>query len=278
MYQELCRTSKETHLKTSQYGQTRKKLEKRWRRQGHFVWCGVFLQCSKIDGDCLEIFQSQFENPRISPVEFSLDTACWSKKQDAGLLTDNAKRIFCHNVTCFGTNKCCSSRSHLQECFKCSSLLACKGTAFNLFSNLSFPHTPCSFPLSVSCRLLSRHSVPTSGEFSLEQVGISWHFSNISSDISALWAHVSTSIDVNKANAKARTLACWQFKTLIVLCASIYCGKILLSAHPFWSDTLDSSTDLAPKMKASQFGRQRTAGALLNDSANLTAKKSLFDM
>ena len=225
MYQELCRTSKETHLKSSQYGQT---VEKRWRRQGHFVWSGVFLQCSKIDGDCLEIFQSQFENPRISPVEFSLDTACWSKKQDAGLLTDNAKRIFCHNVTCFGTNKCCSSRSHLQECFKCSSLLACKGTAFNLFSNLSFPHTPCSFPLSVSCRLLSRHSVPTSGEFSLEQVGISWHFSNISGDISALWAHVSTSLDVNKANglltSNAKRIFCQSSDSRLLTVQNLDCS------------------------------------------------------
>ena len=41
-----------------------------------------------------------------------------------GMLTSNAKRIFCNTVTCFGTNKCCSNRSHLQECFNCSSLLA----------------------------------------------------------------------------------------------------------------------------------------------------------
>ena len=92
-----------------------------------------------------------------------------SKKQDAGMLTGKARRIFCDNVTCFGTNKCCSNRSHLQECFKWSArvlqvlltscLKACKGTAFNLFSNQSFPHTPYSFPLSVP--------------FSLEQVGIS---------------------------------------------------------------------------------------------------------
>ena len=32
------------------------------------------------------------------------------------MLTSNAKRIFCKNVTCFGTNKCCSNRSHLPEC------------------------------------------------------------------------------------------------------------------------------------------------------------------
>ena len=55
-----------------------------------------------------------------------------------GMLTSNAKLIFCDNVTCFGTNKCCSNRSHLQECFKCSSLLACKAprvSHFNLSSN-----------------------------------------------------------------------------------------------------------------------------------------------
>ena len=54
-----------------------------------------------------------------------------------------------------------------------SCLQGSKGTTFNLFSNESFPHTPYSFPLSVSCRLLSRHSVGTRKEFSLEQVGIS---------------------------------------------------------------------------------------------------------
>ena len=40
-----------------------------------------------------------------------------SKKQDAGMLTGKARRIFCDNVTCSGANKCCSNRSHLQECF-----------------------------------------------------------------------------------------------------------------------------------------------------------------
>ena len=67
-----------------------------------------------------------------------------------GMLTSNTKGIFCDNcdnVTCFGTNKSCSNRSHLQECFQYSSLLACKGTVSNLFSNWSFPHTPCNFPL-----------------------------------------------------------------------------------------------------------------------------------
>ena len=60
---------------------------------------------------------SQFGNPRISPFEFLSCTACRSKKQGAGMLTNNAKCIFCDNVTCFRTNKCCSNRSHLPGCF-----------------------------------------------------------------------------------------------------------------------------------------------------------------
>ena len=34
-----------------------------------------------------------------------------------GMLTSHAKRAFCDNDTCFGTNKCCSNRSHLPQCF-----------------------------------------------------------------------------------------------------------------------------------------------------------------
>ena len=60
------------------------------------------------------------------------------------MLTSNAKGIFCDNVTCFGTTKSCSNRTHLQECFKCSSLLARVQLSI-MFPNLSFPHTPCSF-------------------------------------------------------------------------------------------------------------------------------------
>ena len=49
-----------------------------------------------------------------------------------GRLTSNAKVIFCDNVRCFATNKSCSNRCHLQECFKCSSLLACKAARVQL--------------------------------------------------------------------------------------------------------------------------------------------------
>ena len=54
-----------------------------------------------------------------------------------GMLTSNAKRIFCNNVTCFGTNTCCWDRSHLQECFNCYSLLACKAPRVQL--SICFP-------------------------------------------------------------------------------------------------------------------------------------------
>ena len=65
------------------------------------MWCAVFLQCLDIESDSFEIFQSQFENPRISPFEFlsRIAVACWSKKQDSGMPTGNARRIFWDNVT-----------------------------------------------------------------------------------------------------------------------------------------------------------------------------------
>ena len=47
-----------------------------------------------------------------------------------------------------------------------------QGYSFQCVFQLVFPHTPCSFPLPASCRLLSRHSVGTTWEFSLEQFGI----------------------------------------------------------------------------------------------------------
>ena len=80
--------------------------------EGHVVRCVVFLQCSEIESDCFQIFQSQFGNPQISPFNFLSCSACWSKKQDAGMETSHAKRIFSDNGTCFGSN-----RSHLPQCF-----------------------------------------------------------------------------------------------------------------------------------------------------------------
>ena len=120
--------------------------------EGHFVWSVVFLQCSEIESDWFQIYQSQFGNPQISPFKFLSCSPCWSKKQDAGKDTSNAKRIFSDNVTCCGKNKRYSNRSHLPQRFKCSSLLACKTPTVQL--SICFPtshsrihwHTPNPCP------------------------------------------------------------------------------------------------------------------------------------
>ena len=123
--------------------------------EGHFVWSVVFLQCSEIESDCFQIFQSQFGNPQISPFNFLSCSACWSKKQDPGMETSHAKRIFSDNVTCFGKNKSCSNRNHLQECLKCSSLLACKAPRAQISicfpSSLSRIHLAASLLCSPDC-------------------------------------------------------------------------------------------------------------------------------
>ena len=115
-----------------------------------------------------------------------------------GMLTSNAKHIFSDNVTYFGTNKCLD-RSHLQECFNCSSLLACKAPQVQL--SICFPISLSRIHLTASLYLRPADAFKI---FCSNKLGIltgtSWHFSNISSDISALWAHESTSLDVNKAN------------------------------------------------------------------------------
>ena len=72
-------------------------------------------------GGCTKAWQCQrwFQLGEIKPhfEHFLLGTASWSKKQDAGMLAGNAKRIFCDNITCFGTNESCWNRSHLPEFF-----------------------------------------------------------------------------------------------------------------------------------------------------------------
>ena len=62
--------------------------------------------------------------------------------------------------------------------------------------NWFFPHTPCSFPLSVLQTAFKKFCSNNRGLLTL----ISWGFSNTSSHISALWAHGNTSLDVNKVN------------------------------------------------------------------------------
>ena len=52
----------------------------------------------------------------ISALRARLSTSLDVNKAN-GMLTNNAKCIFCYSVTCFRTNNCCSKRSHLPECF-----------------------------------------------------------------------------------------------------------------------------------------------------------------
>ena len=189
-------------MKVSQLMPTRPYMQEARERfkkisEGHFVWCVVFLQCSEMKVTVFRSSNLSSESTNIT-IQVLISSPCWSKKQDAGMETSHAKRIFSDNVTCFGTNKSCSNRSHLSGCFKCSSLLSCKaprvqlGTAFNLCSNC--------IHLTASLYLCPADCFQ---DILLEQAGNShWNklaFLHISSDISAPWAHESKSLDVNAA-------------------------------------------------------------------------------
>ena len=116
------------------------------------------------------------------------------------MLTSNAKRIFCDNVTCFGTNKCCWDRSHLQEwpqLLLTSCLQRLQGYSFQfVFQLVSLPYTLQIPSISV---LLTAFKTFCWNKLGI-LTGTSWHFSNLSSNISAPWAHESTSLDINEAN------------------------------------------------------------------------------
>ena len=119
------------------------------------------------------------------------------------MLTSKAQRIFCYNVTCVASKKSCSSRSHLSGCFKCSSLLACKaarGTAFSLFSNsivllVYTLHLPSLSPADCFQEIIFVQE----GNSHWNKLGFFGHI-KLSSDKSSLWAHESTSPDVNQVN------------------------------------------------------------------------------
>ena len=100
------------------------------------------------------------------------------------------------------------------ECFNWSSLLACKAVTVQL--SICFPISLSRIHLAASLylcprRLLSRHSVRTSWEFSLEQVGI---------DISASCTYESNSLDVNTAKhvRSLRKVQEYRWRSLCVVC------------------------------------------------------------
>ena len=109
-------------MKVSQLMSTRPHAQEARERfkmigESHFVRCVVFLQCSEMK---VTVFRSSNLSSDIHKYNHSSSyhaVPADRKKQDAGILTGNSKRVFSDNVTCFGTNKRCSNRSHLQECF-----------------------------------------------------------------------------------------------------------------------------------------------------------------
>ena len=138
----------------------------------------------------------------ISALRARLSTSLDVNKAN-GMLTSNAKRIFCDNVTCFRTNNCCSNRSHLPECFiKAPHFLLERVQLSTCFPmSLSPAYTLQLPPICVLHpdlkKFCSNKPSGHCGHFSLEQVG---DISNNLGGISALRAHLSTSLAVNKAN------------------------------------------------------------------------------
>ena len=92
-----------------------------------------------------------------------------------------------------------SNKSHLQECFNCSSLTACKAARVQL--STCYPISLSLVHLTASPYLCPANwfQAICSNKLGI-LTGTSWHFSNIWSDIAARWAHESTSLDVNRAN------------------------------------------------------------------------------
>ena len=117
------------------------------------------------------------------------------------MLTSNAKRIFCHNVTLVShyalqEQKCFSNKSHLKSVSIAPHFLLAR-VQLSIF----FPISLSSIYLATSfylCPAECFQDILSNKQGILS--GTTWYFSDISSDISARWAHESTSLDVNKAN------------------------------------------------------------------------------
>ena len=88
------------------------------------------------------------------------------------MLAGNAKRIFCDNVTCFGTNESCWNRSHLPEFF-------IKAPHFLLAWLLCFFTQTPRFYIFLGGDLCNTHDCPgqNNSHFSLENEGEKCHLS-----------------------------------------------------------------------------------------------------
>ena len=56
-----------------------------------------------------------------------------------GKVTGDVTRIFCHSVTCLGTDQCWKRKHMPRHVHECSALLACKGAVCDLASKQPFP-------------------------------------------------------------------------------------------------------------------------------------------
>ena len=61
-----------------------------------------------------------------------------------GKATENITSIFCHSLTCLGTDKCWNRKHMPRHVHECSAVLACKGAACDLVSSKPFPHNTCN--------------------------------------------------------------------------------------------------------------------------------------
>ena len=89
-----------------------------------------------------------------------------------GKVTGNVTSIFCHSITCLGTNQCCWVRNHTSVLHECSPVRVCKGAAYDPVSNKNFLYTLviCTWLCHVACihKTLGQERERTS-HFTLEQ-------------------------------------------------------------------------------------------------------------
>ena len=61
-----------------------------------------------------------------------------------GKATGKITSIFCHSVTCLGTDQCWNRKHMPGHVRECSAVHSCKGAACDLVSSKPFPHNTCN--------------------------------------------------------------------------------------------------------------------------------------
>ena len=73
-----------------------------------------------------------------------------------GMVPVSVTRIFCHSVTCLGTDQCWNRKHMPRHVHECSAVLACKGAVCDLVSKQPFPWNTCNLHVAAPCRLHPR--------------------------------------------------------------------------------------------------------------------------